>query len=237
MNDKMTEKEKYVFEVFQKVAGGYDNANKRISLGTHMRWKRISVRYLCRHISTQKPLILDIGCGTGDMLKLLNNEIPDAKITGVDFSPNMLKEAEKNCSYIRNLELIRANASHLPFEDDTYDGVTISFALRNTDDYDRTMKEIYRVLKPGGMVMCIDSFVPSSKLVRPFYNIYFSKIMPLLGGGFSRKKEYEWLNESTKSFVSVKELAKRMYRIGYRNIKKKSFLYGASESIVGRKTC
>ena len=88
----MNAKESYVYDVFQNIAGGYDRANLRISAGLHMIWKRTAVKRLCKAMG-DKPAILDIGCGTGDMLRLINENRPDARLRGVDFSPNMLEKA------------------------------------------------------------------------------------------------------------------------------------------------
>ncbi len=115
----------------------------------------------------------------------------------------------------------------LPFEDGAFDGAVISFALRNTTDYRRTLCELARVVKPGGRVVCIDSFVPEKSWVRPLYSLYFSKLMPLLGGGSKKKEEYRWLNMSTREFLPASELAGMMYECGLRPEARKDFAMGA----------
>ena len=230
----MNRKETYVYNVFQNIAGGYDRANRRISAGSHLKWKKEAVRRLCRTLG-QSPSILDIGCGTGDMLKLIYEARPDAKLTGLDFSPNMLKEAKKNCHDIPELSLIRGNAMSLPLKDSSFDGISISFALRNTADYEAVIKEAFRVLKPGGRFVCIDSFVPENHLIRPFYQLYFSVMMPLIGGGFKNQKEYRWLEKSTSQFISPEELMHIFKISGYGNIAYKKFMFGASVCVSGDK--
>ena len=223
---KRVEKEEYVFDVFQRIADGYDSANRRISMGAHLRWKETAARSLCRKLPGEISL-LDIGCGTGDMLRIFSGLCPGAQLTGLDFSPNMLKEAETNCREIRNLCLKQGNALALPFPAESFDGVSISFALRNTADYFLALREAARVLREGGYLLVIDSFVPQSSLVRPFYDLYFTGIMPVLGGGFLKQKEYRWLTQSTKEFISTGQLQDLCRQAGFVCCEKKAFLFGA----------
>ena len=144
----MTGREEYVYQVFQKIADGYDRANRRISLGADLRWKCAAAVLLCESLPV-RPEVLDIGCGTGDMLRILSGLRPDARLTGLDFSLNMLEAAKENCGAIPNLCLLQGNAMRLPFEDGSFDGVSISFALRNMADYGQVLREAVRVLRPG----------------------------------------------------------------------------------------
>ena len=232
----MTEKEAYVYRVFQTVADGYDRANRRISLGADLRWKKAAATTLCEGLPAA-PELLDLGCGTGDMLLLLFSLCPNARLTGMDFSPNMLKAAEENCSAIprQRLRLLQGNAMSLPFDDGSMDGVSISFALRNMEDYGQVLQEAVRVLKPGGRLAVIDSFVPRQRLVLPFYRIYFSGIMPLLGGGLQRRQEYRWLSRSTEQFITLDELCVLMENVGLQNMQRKTFMLGACACAVGEK--
>ena len=102
----------------------------------------------------------------------------------------------------------------IPYPDGTFDAVTISFGLRNCADTGKVLREIARVLKPEGVLLCMDSFVPSNKAVRPFYRIYFRFLMPIIGGGGTHRKEYIWLQESTEKFCTPEELAQLMRESG-----------------------
>ena len=228
------EKEEYVFRVFQSIAEGYDSANRRISLGAHLRWKKSAVKSMMASLP-EGAALLDIGCGTGDMLRIFSELCPASALTGLDFSPNMLKAAEANLRDVPNLTLQQGNALDLPFPDASFDGVSISFALRNTADYLRALQEAFRVLKAGGMLLVIDSFVPESPVVRPFYDLYFAGIMPLLGGGVKKRKEYRWLTKSTKEFISVSELQALVRRAGFENAGTREFLFGACSYVLGKK--
>ena len=225
-------KEQYVYEVFQSIAEGYDSANRRISLMQHMRWKKAAAKMLCASLPAGGR-VLDIGCGTGDMLQIIAKEKPDALLTGIDFSPNMLKAAGERTKDIPKVKLIRGNAMHLPFENESYDGVMISFALRNTEDYGRVLSEAFRVLNKRGCFVCIDSFVPENRIIKPFYGLYFTFLMPLLGGGTGKLKEYRWLNKSTAEFISASRLGSLMKKTGFCRIKMKSFLFGACIAVRG----
>lgn len=231
---KNEKKEEYVFWVFQNIAEGYDRANRRISLGAHLRWKKAAVRNICE-LLPENPELLDIGCGTGDMLRIFSEACPEAGMTGLDFSPNMLKTAENNLQDIPGLRLQQGNALDLPFPDASFDGVSISFALRNTADYLRALQEAARVLRVGGVLLVIDSFVPESPVVRPFYSLYFTGVMPLLGGGLKKREEYRWLTKSTKEFISISELQQLVREAGLRTVGRKGFLFGACSYILGRK--
>ena len=225
-------KEQYVYSVFQSIASGYDSANRRISLMQDLHWKRSAARMLCSALPDEAR-ILDIGCGTGDMMRIISEEKKDVSLTGLDFSPNMLKVAKNRLRDIPSVRLVRGNAMELPFDDDTFDGAVISFALRNTADYDRVLSEALRVIKNGGRFVCIDSFVPENRLIKPFYGFYFSYLMPLLGGGLGRIGQYRWLNKSTSEFICAKELAVRMKKQGFTGIKIRSFLFGACVALAG----
>ena len=121
------EKEEYVFRVFQSIAEGYDSANRRISLGAHLRWKKSAVKSMTASLP-EGAALLDIGCGTGDMLRIFSELCPASALTGLDFSPNMLKAAEANLRDVPNLTLQQGNALDLPFPDASFDGVSYRHA-------------------------------------------------------------------------------------------------------------
>lgn len=231
---KQTEKEAYVFSVFEHISEGYDKANDRISLGLQKRWKKMLTNRL-RESLPQGGCMLDICCGTGDIAITAAKERPDVSVTGMDFSPAMLAVAAEKGRGIPNLSWERADAMHLPWEDNSFSAVTISFGLRNTPDYEQVIAEMQRVLSPGGYMYCLDSFVPDIPFVLPFYKLYFKWIMPLIGGGFRHRKEYSWLWSSTKSFLRQKELAGMFRRAGLAKVGLKSRMFGACTLVWGRK--
>jgi len=223
-------KENYVYQVFESVADGYDAANERISLGRQRQWKRAAVKRLLSGVP-HGGSVLDLCCGTGDMTQLIFEARPDVHVIGLDFSPAMLARARSRLSGFAKLRLVQGNAMALPFETGSFDGVIISFALRNTADYRTVLREMARVIRRGAPACCIDSFTPTLPIVKPFYKIYFSLLMPLLGGGISRRREYRWLCRSTKEYVSPKELRHLMAECGLIDAETDSFMFGSCVSI------
>ena len=211
-------KEEKVYKVFETISEGYDDANKRISLGMEQSWKKNLVS-----IFSEGESVLDVCCGTGDIAIALYNK--GCKVTGLDFSPAMLSVAKKKQE--EGITWLEGNAMELPFEDNSFDGATISFGLRNTPDYKQVLSEMKRIVKPGGTIACLDSFVPENGFIKFFYNIYFKGIMPHIGGHKEHKKEYDWLANSTEEFLRASELEELFIGIGLKGVKVKKMMCGA----------
>lgn len=154
---------------------------------------------------------------------------------GVDFSENMLKIAKAKAKSFKNISFIKADVKNLPFKDETFDNITISFGLRNTDDYKKVLEEMVRVGKDKAFVYVMDSFTIENIFIKPFYILFFKYLMPLLGGGIKRYKDYAWLYESTKLFISPEELVKLFESFGLKNIRVKKMLFGACVIVSGQK--
>lgn len=211
-------KEEQVYKVFEAISEGYDDANTRISLGMEKSWKKNLI-----DLYAPGSKILDVCCGTGDIAIALNAKGCEA--IGLDFSPAMLEVAKKKCP--EGIAWIQGNAMDLPFEDNSFDSACISFGLRNTPDYEKVLSEMKRVVRPGGIIACLDSFVPDNAFVKFFYNIYFKGIMPLIGGQKEHKEEYDWLANSTEMFLRSKELKALFEKVGINNVTIKKMMYGA----------
>lgn len=229
----MKEKER-ILGLFQTISENYDRANDRISFGLHRLWKKRLIREITKNVPSGAS-ILDICCGTGDMCLLLEKQKKNYQITGVDFSPNMLSEAEKKLKSAAGIRWVLGDAMNLPFEDACFDCAVISFGLRNTPDYLQVLREMHRVLKQNGMICCLDSFSPDHAIVRPFYRLYFKYIMPVWGGGSDMREEYKWLNASTEQFVSKEQLLELFEEAGFQKPKYQSFLCGCSALHTGYK--
>ena len=229
-----SEKEEKVYRIFESIADGYDSANVRISLGMQALWKKMLVKRLIKLAGEQFPgserlRVLDLCTGTGDIALSAAGLKPGWEITGLDFAPAMLREARRKGRKLRrrNVRWKRGDAARLPFPDGSFEAVTIVFGLRNCSDTEAVLAEAARVLKPGGVFLCMDSFVPEFRAVRPFYRLYFHKLMPLLGGGKAHRGEYEWLRDSTESFCSPGTLAERMKEQGFRKPVIRRRMFGA----------
>ena len=227
-------KSQHVYRVFETISGNYDRANERISLGLQKSWKAL----LVNAISETAPLhtnLLDVCCGTGDIPLLTAQKRPDIWSTGIDFSPAMLAEAQRKSSGMKHIVWKEANAMHLPFPDNTFASVCISFGLRNTSDYQQVMNEMKRVAVAGGSIYCLDSFIPDTICIQSVHTLYFKYIMPFLGGGKKYRQEYRWLYTSTQEFLRKKELIALYERLGLTHITQTSRMFGACILVQGKK--
>lgn len=227
------QKRAHVYEIFETLAPHYDKANTRISLGLERGWKKLLVNRMLKGISSGE--ILDVCCGTGDIAVALAGRAPWAEITGLDFSPAMLAVAGQKGEGISNLHFVQGDAMNLPFPDGTFAAACISFGLRNTADYARVLKEMRRVVQPGGKVYCLDSFVPDHPLILPAYRLYFGKIMPVLGGGRRYREQYTWLYQSTEQFPRRRKMMEQFAQTGLKDVQSRSRMFGACVLIEGTK--
>ena len=227
-------KSQHVYRVFETISGNYDRANERISLGLQKSWKALLVNAISETAPPHTNL-LDVCCGTGDIPLLTAQKRPDIWSTGIDFSPAMLAEAQRKSSGMKHIVWKEANAMHLPFPDNTFASVCISFGLRNTPDYQQVLSEMKRVAAAGGSIYCLDSFIPDTIYVRGFYTLYFKYIMPFVGGGKKYRQEYRWLYTSTQEFLRKKELIALYERLGLTHITQTSRMFGACILVQGKK--
>lgn len=209
------DKEQRVHKIFNTISNDYDHMNNIISLNQHTLWRNKTMAHMFLNEDME---VLDVCCGTGDWTIQL--AMSGADTVGLDFSENMLEVAEEKTADFGNISLIHGNAMDLPFEDGRFDYVTIGFGLRNLPDYQAAIKDFYRVLKPGGTLVILETSTPESSFVNYGFEVYFGKIMPVLGGLVAKKKdEYTWLYESTHSFLSKEALKQMLVSTGFTNVK------------------
>lgn len=227
------QKSKFVHEIFENIHTQYDKVNNRISFGLQKNWKQELVDKIARETPKEGDF-LDVCCGTGDISIYLAKKREDLNIIGIDFSAAMLQEAIKKS---KNLDIVwkEADALSLPFADNSFSAVAISFGLRNTVDYEKVLNEMKRVVKKKGVIYCLDSFIPDCLWIQPFYKIYFKYIMPVFGGGKKYYKEYAWLYKSTEQFLRKKELVSLYDKLGLTDIKYYSNMYGVCVLVQGKK--
>ncbi|MDF2536513.1 MAG: bifunctional demethylmenaquinone methyltransferase/2-methoxy-6-polyprenyl,4-benzoquinol methylase [Bacillales bacterium] len=230
-------KSEKVHEVFENIYETYDKMNSIISFKQHVIWRNATMKKM-NVVRGQSAL--DLCCGTADWtIALAKRTGRDSKVFGLDFSEGMLsigKEKVKKERLDDYVTLIHGNAMQLPFEDHTFDFVTIGFGLRNVPDYLTVLKEMNRVLKPGGMAVCLETSQPTFPIYKQLFSIYFSYIMPVIGKIFAKSyKEYSWLQESTKGFVSKKELVRLFEDAGLTNVSFQSHSWGAAATHYGFK--
>nr|WP_133170216.1 demethylmenaquinone methyltransferase [Staphylococcus devriesei] len=180
---------------------------------------------------------LDVCCGTADWTIALSKAVgPRGEVTGLDFSENMLEVGKEKTKTMDNIHLVHGDAMSLPFEDNSFDYVTIGFGLRNVPDYLAALKEMNRVLKPGGMVVCLETSQPTMPVFKQVYKLYFKFVMPVFGKLFAKsKEEYEWLQQSTFNFPNKEKLKRMFEQAGFNNIKIRSFTGGVAAMHLGYK--
>lgn len=222
---KGKERADYVQNMFDRVAGRYNLMNRLMTGWQDVRWRRFVVRL------AQLPAggrLLDLATGTGDIGFEALRTVPDAQVTGADFSLGMMRVGKALPSGYR-MQWAGADALQLPFPDDTFDAVTSGFLVRNVIDIPRTLGEQLRVLKPGGRIVILDSAPPPPSLVRPFIEIHLRYVIPTLGrliGGKSVADAYQYLPSSTQAFKTPAELAALMSEAGIQNVQYKTFMFG-----------
>ncbi|NPC92792.1 demethylmenaquinone methyltransferase [Bacillus sp. WMMC1349] len=227
-------KEQRVHGVFEKISQNYDRMNSVISFKQHKKWRDKTMKMM----NVQKGAkALDVCCGTGDWTIALADATGETgEIKGLDFSKNMLKVAKEKTEHYRQVELLHGNAMELPFPDDTFDCVTIGFGLRNVPDYLTVLKEMTRVVKPGGQVVCLETSQPEIFGFKQLYYIYFRFLMPVFGKLFAKSfKEYSWLQESAREFPGMKKLADLFKEAGLENVQYHAFTGGVAATHVGWK--
>lgn len=227
-------KEQRVHEVFEKISGNYDKMNSVISFQQHKKWREDTmIRMNVKPGSTT----LDVCCGTADWTVSMGHAVgKEGKAIGLDFSQNMLNVGKEKVKDFPQIELIHGNAMELPFPENTFDYVTIGFGLRNVPDYMQVLKEINRVLKPGGMFVCLETSQSELPVYKQLFRFYFKFIMPVFGKFFAKSyKEYSWLQESAKDFPGMKTLAKMLEQAGFMNVEFKPYSGGAAARHIGIK--
>jgi demethylmenaquinone methyltransferase / 2-methoxy-6-polyprenyl-1,4-benzoquinol methylase len=229
-------KEQRVHHVFEKIYDNYDKMNSVISFKQHIRWRKDTMKRMDVRPGSKA---LDVCCGTADWTIALANAVgTKGEVIGLDFSENMLKIGQKKVEELNlnQVKLIHGNAMELPFQDNTFDYVTIGFGLRNVPDYLQVLREMNRVLKPGGIAVCLETSQPTMIGFRQLYYLYFRFIMPAFGKIFAKSyQEYSWLQESARDFPGMKELAKMFEHAGFKNVYYKPYSGGVAAVHFGYK--
>jgi len=210
------EKTKLVQKVFSDVAFNYDLMNDIMSFGAHRLWKRIFIDLVNPSYGDK---IIDVGSGSGDLVLEIQKKYLNANIDVVDLNKEMLEEGKKR---IRkgNVNFYQQNAESLRFSNNSYDKYLISFCLRNITNIDQSLREAFRILKPGGQYYCLEFSKPSSFFVSNIYSYYKSNLIPTFGKIFSNNRDaYNYLNESIDMFPNQDDLKKRMGSVGFKSIK------------------
>lgn len=210
-------KKQQVAKMFDNISGTYDFLNHFLSLGIDVIWRKKAIRSL---LSIQPKLILDVATGTGDFafesLKILN---PD-KIIGVDISQGMLDVANEKIAKRKlqdKFEVQLGDSEGLIFENDTFDAVTVAFGVRNFENLQKGLDDIYRVLKPGGKAVVLEFSNPKKFPIKQLYSFYFHSVTPFFGKLFSKDNSaYKYLPESVAMFPDGEEFVSLLKKSGFK---------------------
>ncbi|CAM1370747.1 Demethylmenaquinone methyltransferase [Tenacibaculum litoreum] len=221
-------KKEQVAQMFDNISEDYDGLNRVISLGIDVSWRKKVVKLVGENNPQQ---ILDIATGTGD-LALMMSELNPEKIVGLDISEGMLqvgrqKIAKANLS--NKIKMIVGDSENIPFPDNTFDAITVSFGVRNFENLDKGLTEILRVLKPGGKFVVLETSNPTKFPFKQGYKLYTNYILPIIGKLFSKDKvAYSYLSETANSFPFGKAFNNILQKNGFKNAKNIPVTFGVA---------
>jgi len=220
------EKSHYVEQKFDEIAKIYDRFNDVITFGMHRYWKKFVVRKTGLHPGDH---CLDLCCGTGDIAREVLRQYPLCIVTGLDFSEEMLKIAESKNSKNSGIQFLLGDAMKIPFPDENFDAVTIGFGLRNVQNLNRCLQEILRVLKPGGVMVCLDVGKVRLPVIAELNKFYFFRIVPLIGNWLMPRQEmFHYLPHSSLEYPNQELLKNLMLETGFQKAEIHDFVFGAS---------
>ncbi|WP_100610943.1 bifunctional demethylmenaquinone methyltransferase/2-methoxy-6-polyprenyl-1,4-benzoquinol methylase UbiE [Confluentibacter lentus] len=228
-------KKEQVTKMFDTISGDYDGLNRVISFGIDIKWRKKVVHIVKE---TNPKIILDIATGTGDLAIALA-KTNATKIIGLDISSGMLeigKEKIKKQGLDNKIEMVLGDSENMPFEDNTFDAITVSFGVRNFETLENGLKEILRVLKPGGCFVILETSIPTKTPYKQGYNFYTKNILPVIGRLFSKDKSaYTYLCESASMFPYGEALNNILRKIGFISVKDFPQTFGVATIYVSSK--
>jgi demethylmenaquinone methyltransferase/2-methoxy-6-polyprenyl-1,4-benzoquinol methylase len=220
-----------VAALFDSIAPVYDRMNTIMTAGLDGRWRRAAVR--AARLAPGDS-VLDVACGTGKLTAALALVVgPLGKAVGVDLAPVMLEEARRSWGDMVQVEFRLGNALALPVEDSSFEAATIAFGLRNLASFEDGFREMARVVRPGGRVVCLELSVPRPKVIGKVYEAVFNGMAPTIGSFFRRRDEYAYLPHTLEGFPDPVELAATMRRAGLVAVSVRRLALGAVALHVG----
>jgi demethylmenaquinone methyltransferase/2-methoxy-6-polyprenyl-1,4-benzoquinol methylase len=195
--------------MFDRIAPVYDVMNRVMTCGLDMRWRKLAARAAVR----PGDRVLDAACGTGD-LAIADQKAGAARVTGLDFSEKMLERARRKAP----LEWVQGDMLALPFADETFDAATVGFGVRNVADLELALRELRRVLQPGGRLAILEITQPRGPL-KPFFSLWFDRIVPLLGRVLPGGAAYTYLPASVKRFPPAEGLVELLESSGFGEVR------------------
>lgn len=229
-------KKEQVAEMFDQIAFRYDFLNRFLSGGSDLYWRRRAIREL-KELKPQK--VLDVATGTADLALMTWKYLRPRKIIGIDISEKMLEIGRKKIAKQQlneQIELLKGDSEAINFSDNTFDAITVSFGVRNFEDLGKGLKEMYRVLKPGGKLVILEFSKPCNTGFKWFYNLYMKVVAPKAGALISKNKEaYSYLNKSVKAFPEGETFLHILQQAGFSDTTLKRLSLGICTIYCGRK--
>lgn len=226
--DSTLNKKEQVEQMFDNISGNYDGLNRVISFGIDVKWRKKVIELVK---ATSPNTVLDIATGTGD-LAISMTETKASRIVGLDISEGMLSVGRKKINdrgLTERIEMIQANSEALPFEDNSFDAITVAFGIRNFENLEKGLSEILRVLKPKGIFVILETSVPKKFPFKQGYFFHTRVILPVIGKLFSKDKvAYSYLSESAASFPYGEELNNILRKIGFISVEDKPQTFGVA---------
>ncbi|PKP24169.1 MAG: bifunctional demethylmenaquinone methyltransferase/2-methoxy-6-polyprenyl-1,4-benzoquinol methylase UbiE [Bacteroidetes bacterium HGW-Bacteroidetes-2] len=235
MSEKVTpykestlKKKEQVEHMFDTISGNYDGLNRVISFGLDLKWRNKVVKVVT---DTKPKNVLDIATGTGDLaISFSKHDI--SKIVGLDISEGMLSVARKKVldkNIANKIEFLQADSENLPFADNSFDAITVAFGVRNFETLEKGLAEIYRVLRPTGIFVVLETAVPTKTPFKQGYRFYTKILMPFIGKLFSKDKvAYNYLSESASVFPHGENFNNILQKIGFIGVKNNPQTFGVA---------
>ncbi|MCS7055849.1 MAG: class I SAM-dependent methyltransferase [Thermoflexales bacterium] len=215
----MNEQSKRVQAMFSRITRRYDLMNRVMTGGRDQAWRRIAARELALK---GNELILDLATGTGDLAFAVRAAYPGARVVAMDFSETILREGVRKARLRGEPNIVWGvgDALALPFADATFDGCTNAFLIRNVVDLPLCLREMRRVVKPGGRIVCMEITHPQTPIFKQAFALYFYKLVPIIGGIIAGDPQaYSYLPNSLTRFPPAEPLKRIMQEAGYRNVR------------------
>lgn len=224
--DKVKERKNNIGSLFDNIAKHYDLLNHLLSLNIDKIWRRKAIKKL----STTKENLLDVATGTCDFALEIIKQDKAKNITGIDLSKEMLavgKHKVEKANLSSRITLQQEDCTNLSFPDESFDALTCAFGVRNFNNLDKGLEEMFRVLKPKSEIVILEFSYPKNVIIRFFYNFYFTCILPLIGKLISKDKSaYTYLPKSVKGFIWGEEFLSHLTKVGFSNTEYKTLTFG-----------
>ena len=228
-------KSAYINKMFASIAGKYDLLNNLMTCGLHNEWKKDAIKTALK-INKHPEKALDLCSGTGDLAIIINKLSSETEIICADNCQEMLDIADVKIAVLKKIKTELSDVENLSFNNSSFDLITIGFGLRNLVNKEKCIENIYKILKPGGIFVCIDLGHPNTIIWKDIYSLFFYKIIPKLGSIFAKNEEaYTYLPNSLKTWYTQEELKNIILRKGFNKCTYKNYFGGVVASHVALK--